>query len=811
MLLRAAAILLLLSACATPPRRAGSTSLQEVLLQDSPDHAAEYYAMRRGGTEDIHRSYASARRAMRAMSRHSTITADADTATSLSGRWRFLGPGNVGGRTRVLIVDPQDPNVLYAAGVSGGVWKSFTGGAQWTPVGDDLMNMAVNAMVLHPTDRNVLYAGTGEGYFREEQRGTGLPLRGNGIFLSSDGAETWTQLPSTAGEDFHWVNDLVISSHDPSRIYAATRTGVWRSKDSGTTWSNVVPTTVKGGCLDLAFRGDTGGDFLFASCGTFEQATVYRTPNAENDDVWAPVLAEPNMGRTTLAIAPSQPSTIYALSASNEPDPKKHQGMLAVWRSDLGGEAGSWTAQVRNTSTVDFLAPFLLTNDVTVATEACEGTPQTRTTMGWYCNTIAVDPTDPERVWVGGVDLFRSDNGGRTWGRASYWWAENDENSPYVHADQHVIAFHPQFNGTTNRIAYFGSDGGVFRTTDAHGAVVVGPAAICTGVFSGIPFEPLNHDYGVTQFYHGTVLPDGRTFFGGTQDNGTIRGTFEDGPNQWTRVLGGDGGYVAVDADPAFVYAESQFGRVVRSQDGGQTFNSFSQGIDTGNFLFVTPMAADPNRPLTVWLGGAQMWRAANGGAWVRASAPFGTAAGLASALAIAPGNPDRVLAGTNRGSIFRTSAGTHSTAGTSWTATRPRDGFVSSITFDPSDSNIVYATYAGFGGAHVWISIDGGATWSPHDGNDAGALPDIPVHSIAVDPTDSDRLYLGTDLGVFISLDRGQHWSVENTGFAAVVTEAVFIGPGAFGPAVYAFTHGRGAWRAELTILGPRRRGVRH
>lgn len=108
-------------------------------------------------------------------------------------------------------------------------------------------------------------------------------------------------------------------------------------------------------------------------------------------------------------------------------------------------------------------------------------------------------------------------------------------------------------------------------------------------------------------------------------------------------------------------------------------------------------------------------------------------------------------------------------------------------------------------------MSIDGGATWSPRDGIDAGALPDIPVHSIAVDPTHGDRLYLGTDLGVFVSLDRGEHWSVENTGFAAVVTEAVSIGPGAFGPAVYAFTHGRGAWRAELTILGPRRRGARH
>ena len=338
-----------------------------------------------------------------------------------------------------------------------------------------------------------------------------------------------------------------------------------------------------------------------------------------------------------------------------------------------------------------------------------------------------------------------------------------------------------------------------------------GHAAICEDVFPTIRFEPLNYDYGVTQFYHGTVLPDGRTFLGGTQDNGTIRGTFQDGPNHWTRVFGGDGGYVSVDADPSFVYAESQGGFVARSIDGGKTFAAFREGIDTPNFLFVTPLAADPNLPLNVWLGGAQMWRSSNGGPWFRASALFGNFVGVASAIAIAPGNSDRVLAGTNRGSILRTNAATHSTAGTSWIAARPREGFVSSLTFDPSDTNVVYATYAGFGDTHVWMSTDGGATWSPRDGVDTGVLPDIPVHSLAVDPTNGDRLFLGTDLGVFVSLDRGQHWSVENTGFAAVVTEAVFIGPGALGPAVYAFTHGRGAWRAELTLNGPRRRGARH
>ena len=127
---------------------------------------------------------------------------------------------------------------------------------------------------------------------------------------------------------------------------------------------------------------------------------------------------------------------------------------------------------------------------------------------------------------------------------------------------------------------------------------------------------------------------------------------------------------------------------------------------------------------------------------------------------------------------------------------------------FDPSNPNTVFATYAGFGGTHIWMSNDAGITWSPLD---SSTLPDIPVHSLAVDPTRPDRLYLGTDLGVFVSVDRGRTWAVENTGFANAITEHVMIGKGVNGPAVYAFTHGRGAWRAELVFQSkPRRRAVR-
>src|SRR5690348_12419761 len=202
---------------------------------------------------------------------------------------------------------------MYAGAVSGGVWKTVDGGASWTTTTDFLPNIAVSALAFDPSNPDVIYAGTGEGYFREVIRGTNLPIRGNGIFVSRDAGASWQQLPATDGEDFYWVNKIVVSGHDSDRLYAATRNGVFRSLDGGASWTRVVETSVTGGCLDLALRGDPQHDVVFASCGMLDgQATVYRNTAAESDASWTSVLSQPDMGRTSLAIAPSNPSVMYA-------------------------------------------------------------------------------------------------------------------------------------------------------------------------------------------------------------------------------------------------------------------------------------------------------------------------------------------------------------------------------------------------------------------------------------------------------------------------------------------------------------------
>src|SRR3954452_11366437 len=213
---------------------------------DAPDAAARSDLARRQPTDgrlDMARSYEAATRHVASLGRFSSAIRrdipaaqpasrvwlsgsrvmslrDTTSATSVLDAWTPLGPGNIGGRTRVVKFHPAVPTTLFAAGVSGGIWKSDDNAVTWRPTGDGLTNIAINSLLIDPARPDVMYAGTGEGYFREEIRGTGLPLRGSGIYVTTDGARSWQQLPATNTPDFHWVNDLEFGVNDSRRIYA---------------------------------------------------------------------------------------------------------------------------------------------------------------------------------------------------------------------------------------------------------------------------------------------------------------------------------------------------------------------------------------------------------------------------------------------------------------------------------------------------------------------------------------------------------------------------------------------------------------
>jgi len=614
---------------------------------DEPDAAHELYHRKRipsGAAVDPMALYRAAREHMLDLPRYSTArklllpsrremrdTPQAPHKVPAQlGTWEPLGPGNVGGRTRAFLIHPKKPRIRWAAGVSGGIWKTEDSGRQWRPLDDLMANIAVNSMAMDPDNPDVIYAGTGEGHFREVVRGTDLPLRGAGIFKTVDGGESWSQIEATVHEDFYWVNDLVVSPIHSRRVYAATRTGVWRSRDRGATWMRVLDPGVVGGCFDLVIRSDRPkDDEVLAACGSFDQASVWRNTEAQrgrNNYQWTRVLTEEGMGRTSLAIAPSNQEVIYALASTYQAgEETRLTGRLhAVFRSDRGGEADSWYAVVRGDDPV-VLNTLILSH----ALNARCNTGRETYGFGWYTNVIAVDPLDPDIVWAGGVDLFRSDDGGRNWGLVSYYYVHNS-----AHADQHAVVFHPHYDGVADQRMFLTGDGGVWVTPNARAAKVTGAGAPCFPQRAEVRWNSQNHNYGVTQFYHGAAFPDGRTYFGGTQDNGVVLGSDAAGIDGWERIIGGDGGYVAVDPnDTNILYAEAQRLAFFKSSNGGRSFREAMEGITDSeeNFLFIVPFTMDPSNSRRLWLGGRRLWRTDDGAAsWTAASVPLATEAEIA-------------------------------------------------------------------------------------------------------------------------------------------------------------------------------------
>ncbi len=790
--------------------------------QDQPQEAVSFFQRKRlpaGQSVLDYTRYADAMEQVRTLPVYSSVLGRyvvPGSRAALQG-WTFLGPGNVGGRTRALLIDPINTNVLYAGAVSGGVWKSVDQGASWQPLDDLMANLAVASLAMDPTDNLTLYAGTGEGFFNLDA------VRGAGVFKTTDGGATWSQLASTANNaDFYYVNDIKISPLDRSRIYAATNTGLFRSTDGGATWTAILSTDTTGTytrlsrCTQLQLRTDQPtDDVLFASCystdGVRNDHMIWRTLAAQAaTPAWEVVHAPAGMDRASMALAPSNQDVIYVLASHDGSSETNYAyGLQAVYRSTDGGD--TWTTQVdynNNLSLINGISlnTMLLTNPV-VALCWNDGLLN----QGWYDNVIAVDPVNSDRVWAGGIDLMVSDDGGQSWGIASYWWLDPRDGgyqSASPHADQHAIVFDPGYDGTSNTTMYVANDGGIYRATDATAAPGTTQSEVCPATYGDIAFienflwVDLNNNYGVTQFYHGRAYPDGSRYFAGAQDNGTQLGDDVNGPNGWQRIRGGDGGYVAINPDVDGRGTMRLFSSYTRFSleyfdDDGVSWNAPATppdtALDTG-FLFIAPYAMDGANPDILWTGGTYAWRSLDAGkTWAQASADGGVSI---SAWGMTDVDSNVVLAGRVDGTVMRNTAALVADATTTWPTTTLEAGcYISSIRFQPGSSQMAYATSSTFGCGHVFRSTDGGQSWTDTSNN----LPDIPAHDLLVHPYDNDMLYLATDLGIFVSLDGGASWAQENTGFANVVVESMDLRIVNGEPILYAFTHGRSAWKVTL------------
>ncbi|HYL77666.1 MAG TPA: hypothetical protein VEU96_25855 [Bryobacteraceae bacterium] len=653
-----------------------------------------------------------------------------------SSSWTWLGPGNVGGRIRTIVIDPANPSSWFAGSVGGGIWKSGDAGASWLPLNDFMANLAVSSLVIQPGNSSVLYAGTGEGYYNTDA------IQGLGIFKSADGGATWSQLPSTANSNFYFVNRLTMSSGGV--LLAATRTGISRSTDGGKTFSSSLVVNDPYGVLDIAFNPADGSKAVASGQG----GSIWSSTDGGVSWKAAKGLPATGVGRVEIAYAASSPSTVYASADINKG---------TIYKSTDGG-----------------------------ATFSQAGVPGHLNDQGWYANALWVDPTNPKVLVVGGLDLWRSSDGGATWAQISDWTKAPQS----AHADHHVIVSVPNFDGATVSQVVFGDDGGIYSASNVY---TVGSDATHT---SGWTNE--NHSLGVTQFYSGAGNASTGTIIAGAQDNGTVRYTTAGGRQQYSTMAGGDGGYAAADPqDSRYFYGEYVYLQIYRSSDSGATASYIYSGIGDAtkskNSNFIAPFVLDPNTPNTMLAGGLQLWRTAN----IKADRPSWTSIKAAgpnklSAIAIASGNSDICWTGDNGGALYR--SGNCTAASPSWTRV---DGgglpqrMVLRIAIDPRNTKSVYVALGGYSFPNLWLTKDDGATWAPVSGGGADSLPAAPIRDLALSPGNSSILYAATEVGVFTSADQGSNWSVPQDGPANVAVDQLFW----LGSNLVAVTHGRGMY----------------
>ena len=665
----------------------------------------------------------------------------------LDTRWRAIGPGRIeasngffAGRVSAIAIHPTDPNILYVGGAQGGVWRSDDAGSNWTPLTDDECSLAMGSIAIDPVDPRIVYAGTGEQHF------SGDSYYGCGVLRSLDGGMTWEQLggdifvlrsPGTGragmGQGGARIARVVV---DRASAGSATATTVLVASSFG-----LYRSTSSGASWTLVLEGYATDVVAHPEDPSVLYAALYGGGIHRSSDggvSWTHTSeAIPRTGtqRTILAISPSHPDVLYTgvvIRGEN-----RRSADMRIYRTEDGG--GYWEPRVAEGA-------------------SCFG-------QCWYDFTLAVHPESPDKVYLGTVVVYESTDGGMTF---------DERHTANIHVDQHHLLFDTLSD--PDRL-YVTNDGGVFRTENG-----------------GLTWRALNQNLAVAQFYRGISLhpSDPDVALGGTQDQGTLRSS--GGTVVWERVMGGDGGYTAIDAEnPMVWYGETQW---IADVYGGPRKNSGQSGVGIDGSeaaLFIPPLVMDPVDSRRLYFGTESVYRTNDAArTWV----PLYTTPddSVITAIVPSPASPNTVYAAIKTGRVVATHDG-----GETWHESGAAEGlperFIGDLAAHPEDPDQAYAAAGGFLSGHVFQTTDGGRTWQDRTGN----LLDHPVNAVIYDPADPNGVYLGTDFGVFHSPTGGGAWDRLQDGLpvSAVYGLAAQAGTGR----LVAATHGRGMFELPIQV----------
>lgn len=680
------------------------------------------------------------------------------SGTNYAVTWEERGPNNIGGRTRAFMWDPNDANkeAAFAGGVGGSLYRTSdvtSINTNWQLVNQMFSNVAVTCLAYDPTNTQIMYFGTGEGWLNSDAQ------RGAGIWKSTNGGNTWDQIPSTNNSTFYFNQKIVVNAQ--GHVFAATKGGLHKSTNQGTSWTKVLGNGTGQGndwITDLEIAAD---DDLYAAVngsGIFHAASTQGATQGDQGN-WTKLNTgfAANVERIEIACAPSDANYVYAITEVSG-------AVDQVYRTTNGGS--SWAA-----------------------TPSEPGGNDMSNGQAWYDLSLGVSPTNRNYVYAGGVPLYRTVNGGSSWTQV------NGSGTKAMHVDQHGVFFRP---GSQSDVV-FTNDGGVYYTTNSFQTV-----------------EARNDDYNVTQFYSISVdpRPGNPGILGGTQDNGSMILT-QNGVSGAFDVSGGDGSYCAINhQDPDTLFTTFQFQSIRRSKNGGITTQSLTNpNLSQGDVLFINPLEMDPNNPHQLYQAATELWRHNNassggGGGWTKATTVL-SSSGI-TAIGISKSTANLVYIGAG-GTVYRLPNANQGNFTTNPTPVNPQGmpgGYISCIEVNPSDGNHIVVTYSSYGLTSQVIecrNADQGAnaTWTSLQGN----LPDLPCNWAVFEPNNNKGLLVATDLGVFRCGDitvpvTDIYWSPQRIGMGYPRVEMLEVRTS--DNTVHCATHGRGFFSTSSYSLAP-------
>lgn len=649
-------------------------------------------------------------------------------ASATTSNWVPIGPfgspgsGGDAGRLQCIRFMPGNSSILFVGTAAGGMWKSTNGGTSWTTTTDQIASLGVTDIAIDPLNTNNIYIATGDNDAGDTYA--------TGILKSIDGGLTWntTGLTWTTSQQRR-IGRLLINPLKPTSLIAATSVGVYKSVNGGTSWSLIS----NGNFRDAEYKpGDTTVVYAVSN------GSLIRSTNGGASFTGVIIAPSLSVNRLSIAVTPANSSYVYILCSST------NNGFGGLYRSTNSGTSFSLMSTTPNIF------------DWSTNGSGTGG-------QGWYDIAIGASPTNADYIVAGGVNTWRSTNGGSTWVLNTHWYGGGGK--PYVHADLHDVQW---VNGST---CYLGHDGGISVTTNTNTS-----------------WTTINGNMNIAQIYRMGQSNSATTptyILTGHQDNGTNLVT---SGTTWNRTMGGDGMDCFVSWASNSVMVGSQYeGSFNRTTNGGASWTAIMTGL-TGTAAWVAPIVQDPVNANTFYCGYQRVFKSTNqGGTWTA----LGTSnLGTVDQIAVAPSN-NSIIYATAGASIYKTSNG-----GTSWgnISSGLPNLTITQIAIDNQNANNLWVTLSGYSsGNKVFESTNGGATWT----NYSTGLPNIPANCIIYRKNSPKVMYVGTDVGVYYREASMSAWIPYFQGLPNVVVADLEI----YTPTnkLRAATYGRGVWETDL------------